>query len=312
MFGMPAMKERENHSYSSSYKVSEYEDVLKISVGYRENLAQAIINAYVGSDVMRLCDSDIFDEVSSSDMGCYSLYRNEYDFPANKEDYKTYEFENKYYDGNTPSYSAVDVLSELFLNTDFCERLICSPGYEYSESSGGNEISRPFEITVSDGRISEYTEYAFSSGTSIEECGGMTIYYCDGELKLQDAEYDGYTHELNGIQSDINKFSDTSYTVGLKKLIVHCKKCRETIIVPEGVEDIDFAGCTSIEEIKLPSTVKRIRALAFDGCRFLKRITVNGTLDYAAKSAVIGCMELSDAPQQLLSFDRSALPDGTI
>ena len=70
----------------------------------------------------------------------------------------------------------------------------------------------------------------------------------------------------------------------------------ESVIIPEGVETIEnrtFCRCDHLQQIRLPSTLKRIGNDAFHGCKALKEIIIPDGVEALGVGAFAGCESLT-------------------
>lgn len=58
----------------------------------------------------------------------------------------------------------------------------------------------------------------------------------------------------------------------------YCKNLKE-LIIPEGITVIDCLGNCGLETLTLPSTIKEIKEMAFDGCSNLKELIIPDTIE---------------------------------
>lgn len=99
--------------------------------------------------------------------------------------------------------------------------------------------------------------------------------------------------------------------------ICFCSNSIETVVLPEGIEEIKdnaFTECTELKNIQLPSTLKRIGNSAFRGCKSLKSINFPSGLEHidgSTSSPVFGgCgLESIDLSQTTAVIDASTFKD---
>lgn len=106
----------------------------------------------------------------------------------------------------------------------------------------------------------------------------------------------------DGVLLEVNLPEGTDFTVTLPSNIHHIgsealrgKTSITKIIVREGLEELcgwEFAG-TSIREIRLPSSVKRIAGHAFDGCTELRDVWLPPAVTHIKDSAFCNCPNLN-------------------
>ena len=96
-----------------------------------------------------------------------------------------------------------------------------------------------------------------------------------------------------------------------------CSHCTSLKILPiRSVSEIDedaFEHCESLSEILIPKTVKRIGALAFRGCKGLKKVTFespNGWYFHNRYNDSEYKIDLSDPVKNALSLSRMDFDDG--
>ncbi len=70
----------------------------------------------------------------------------------------------------------------------------------------------------------------------------------------------------------------------------------DVAIIPQGVKEIGFSafeGCSSLVEIKLPTSVQWIRWKAFSGCSNLKNIVIPNSVLWVGDNAFENCINLN-------------------
>ena len=84
----------------------------------------------------------------------------------------------------------------------------------------------------------------------------------------------------------------------LKKGVYQPGDVVEELTVPEGVEQIGegaLAGLKTLRKVKLPSTLKKIGAMAFQGCEALEEITLPAGISVLEPGVFSGCLRLKKA-----------------
>ena len=291
--GMPLMTDRDADDYGVNVSVSGNSiELSKFSEnGLWHGIAEMLFLGY---------PMDFGYDDNDDDTNCFdrkfktSAFDDRQDLTPLKEkpDYKQFAFMTQY-DG-TPE-SAAAVLKELFMQTDFLYRMgVPDMSYEI----GGGEITSPYAITYTDGKISCYEEWRYGRGFTFGASEGLQIRYVCEKLYLYDARTDdGYVDELPewDIQNLLNKYADTEQTAGLSAIgAIKCVNAKQ-IIIPDSVERIDkeaFGGCENLESISLSPNMSKIPERAFAGCRKLTSITIPEGITEIGASAFEDCSSL--------------------
>ena len=90
--------------------------------------------------------------------------------------------------------------------------------------------------------------------------------------------------------------TNTNYTGRpLLSIALGCNTVKKvTITKGEEIPDFAFSGCTSLESVIIPSTIKKIECYAFKDCTSLKSITIPSTVKEIRYRAFEKCTELTD------------------
>lgn len=190
-----------------------------------------------------------------------------------KTAYEDYEFENDY-DGSIKS--AVEIVYELFANTDFKSRVDIETYYH----RGGSEYDLYDVICDFDssgekfrknnkGKLIEYAAHPHFCGFSFFDSEkDFYVHYVDKQLTLRDteADYDGWDVSFE------NKDIDNAIKNVIKK--------------GTGLEKIKEISCEKVTEISLPKSVSEICDNAFEKCKSLKKLTINRKKVTIGKNAI--------------------------
>ncbi|MDD3231822.1 MAG: leucine-rich repeat domain-containing protein [Clostridia bacterium] len=132
--------------------------------------------------------------------------------------------------------------------------------------------------------------------------------YTVNENKATITGYSRTTDTIIVVPSHINSFPITQ--IGSDAFKNHTM-LNKVIFDAETVEKIGnnaFSGCNSLEEIKLPTSVKEIGDAAFQNCSLLKSVVMSETTEKIGVSAFDGCVSLTSItiPSSVTSMGNNA------
>ncbi len=192
-----------------------------------------------------------------------------------KTAYEDYDFANDY-DGSFKS--AVEIVYELFANTDFKSRVDIESYYEFGGSEWTGDLHDEICNFYSTGekfrknnkdKLIEYAAHPCFGGFSfIDDEEYFYVHYVDKQLTLRDveADYDDWNVSFE------NKDIDNAIKNVIKK--------------GTGLEKIKEISCEKVTEISLPKSVSEICDNAFEKCKFLKKLTINRKKVTIGKNAI--------------------------
>lgn len=143
-------------------------------------------------------------------------------------------------------------------------------------------------------KLNETARLSYSDGHQV--CGDWVDESLVFEIKLSDMSLDEYEASLPpfDIENGVLKKSRAKSDV---------------IVVPEGVVEIGYKAFfeAKLDEVVLPSTLKKISSFAFSNCRYLKRVTLPDGVEelgfYAFSDTGIESVNL---PDSLIKIDNTA------
>lgn len=125
------------------------------------------------------------------------------------------------------------------------------------------------------------------------------VYYKWGTNEA--ASYDPVFIIRDGVLEGVNLKDDLYYTltlpVGIKKLAPDCMKDQKNIvgiILPDGIEELtgyEFSG-TSIKEIRLPNSLKRLEGHVFENCQELEMVILPENMEVIKGHLFVNCPKL--------------------
>lgn len=169
---------------------------------------------------------------------------------------------------------------------------ICEP--VFTEKSGKFDIDRTlYESHIEEGlpkTLRRIMNVAFMNCVSLE----LPVFPHEVELLYRAFEHTKYHTEQSCFEGKIDA---QGLAVSGANLQTATDRSIETIIVPEGIEEIEeyaFFGCARLTEIRLPESLKRIGYKAFGGCTKLTSVELPHNTIYLGPGAFVGCTALTD------------------
>ena len=126
----------------------------------------------------------------------------------------------------------------------------------------------------------------------------VTNYNGDGEIKIT-SDNIIYVNQTGKISDtpETNLVEGVDYEISMDggfELLSSCTK--KKIIIPDGIEKIEFGGCkdrTNIEEVILPKSLKELRMNAFSGCTNLEKINLEN-VEYFGDNSLANCTKITN------------------
>lgn len=168
-------------------------------------------------------------------------------------------------------------------------------------NSAFKNCSSVTQITIPDG-VEYIGEYAFAG------CSSVTEFIIPDNVEIINNGLFSDCTSLESVKMPefAQSYSENTTAVFCDSLFKNCSSLRE-VIMPYGIRDIGekcFDGCTSLEHIYLPETVKYIDNYAFRNCASLTEIELPGYSVIYGHETFAGCSSLKElfVPETVYSF----------
>ncbi len=170
------------------------------------------------------------------------------------------------------------------------------------------ELPRPNDITKDSSSNVYFVGWCLD-----EQCRNILptdyVFTADTKLyaKFENVNIEAYKYSIDKGQATITGYNlnDTTFLVvpnfintfpviNIADFAFSSKKTIRTVIILDGIENIGgyaFGNCNSIENISLPSTLKKM-SNSFEKCSLLKSISIPESVNEMSKNAFSGCINL--------------------
>ena len=112
-------------------------------------------------------------------------------------------------------------------------------------------------------------------------CSSLESVIISSKVKVESRAFCKCGHSLTFYTPDGNKTDIDFFDIKDTVLIGITKDIKE-VVVPEGITEIEFSAFafTNLEKVTIPSSIKKIRNCAFDGCKSLKSVTIPKNVEF--------------------------------
>ncbi len=158
------------------------------------------------------------------------------------------------------------------------------------------------EITIPEG-VTAIGEYAFSDCTSVTE-----LVIPESVEVISNGLFKGCTQlaKVDLPEYALNFYENNTTEIFARDLFRGCASLTE-VVLPYGLEDIGsncFDGCTALEFVYIPDTIKTIDSYAFRSCASLQQVDIPHASTVYGVETFLGCTSLKEiyVPETVYDF----------